>query len=296
MLKIIFSIVIFINFFGSTNAANIFVKTSENPVNCNFVTIHIEGEILSNDSELFKSNLKYVLDKYGNECKKGNGQIILSSSGGDIYEAIKIGRLIRQNEFETDVAIRGECISACVLIFASGVNRVTDVPLGIHRPYLSNAKNNLSSVELRKIITQMNEDVRAYLSEMNISDELYNLMLSIAPEEVKFIGYDELKKYRLVGKDNYFEESMTYEYAKRYDLSLIEYRKRNQIASKKCFTNEYLSSNDHYKPTDCLNSVYIGVSELEAKRRREFGHSKCSRIKNIDEHDSCFKSYLLYSK
>ena len=58
----------------------------------------------------------------------------LGSFGGNVYEAIKIGELIRQKRLNT--VLTNNCFSACTLIFLGGVERQIPAPyysLGFHR-------------------------------------------------------------------------------------------------------------------------------------------------------------------
>lgn len=58
----------------------------------------------------------------------------LGSFGGNVYEAIKIGELIRQKGLNT--VLSNNCFSACTLIFLGGVERHVPAPyhsLGFHR-------------------------------------------------------------------------------------------------------------------------------------------------------------------
>ena len=49
--------------------------------------------------------------------------VYLNSLGGDVVEAMKIGRAIRKANLQTDVTSTQECSSSCVLILAAGVER-----------------------------------------------------------------------------------------------------------------------------------------------------------------------------
>lgn len=58
----------------------------------------------------------------------------LDSPGGDIIEALAIGREVRRRFMLTGVVRKMECDSACVFILAAGVERVGDGKVGLHRP------------------------------------------------------------------------------------------------------------------------------------------------------------------
>ena len=54
-------------------------------------------------------------------------EVYLRSLGGSILAAMKIADVVRKAGLTTRVPYRATCASACVLVFAAGVNRVADV-------------------------------------------------------------------------------------------------------------------------------------------------------------------------
>jgi len=124
----------------------------------------IEGNIETGDYEKLR---KFI------EHEDYIDSIYLASPGGDVAEAIKIGRLVRELNLETvipgqvasefrskvsadllnKIASRKNiknreanfmCASACFFVFAAGVHRIKDIAvifdepvLGVHRPFLT---------------------------------------------------------------------------------------------------------------------------------------------------------------
>jgi hypothetical protein len=121
-----------------------------------------EGKIETGDYDKLLRLIDEDCGEY-NSCSNG---IYLASPGGNLIEAIKIGRLVRKRSVETHVpsdlppqyrqkteAILKDakanyiCASACFFIFVAGIDREKDIfppILGIHRPYLS-------EVDLKKL-------------------------------------------------------------------------------------------------------------------------------------------------
>src|SRR6266566_4479181 len=58
--------------------------------------------------------------------------VVLGSTGGHVSAAMKIGRLVRRRHLDT--AVPSSCMSACSLIWASGVRRSVDGRLAMHCP------------------------------------------------------------------------------------------------------------------------------------------------------------------
>jgi len=108
---------------------------------------------------------------------------MLASPGGDVLEAMKIGRLIRALKLQTIIPSKdgepqqfganGEhrsqrpsvnyiCASACFFIFVAGIKRELDISfsaseplLGIHRPYLSD--EDLKAMTGEQVISSANQ-------------------------------------------------------------------------------------------------------------------------------------------
>ena len=62
----------------------------------------------------------------------------LNSPGGDVVEALAIGRTLYQHSAFTMVRPGRECVSACVFILAAGAVRspLTSASIGVHKPLL----------------------------------------------------------------------------------------------------------------------------------------------------------------
>lgn len=154
-------------------------------------------------------------DLYGDTYR----EIYLASPGGNVAEAMKIGRLLRALRWETIVPaaftnpnIKPEkifednqlknpksnymCASACFFIFVAGLYRDEDVYLlaenrvilGIHRPYLTDS--DLRSMTGSQAITSGNQIrfvVDNYLKEMGVSTKYADLMFSIPKDEIQWV-------------------------------------------------------------------------------------------------------------
>ena len=55
--------------------------------------------------------------------------------GGDVDAAMKIGQIIRENEWPVTVSGNSKCFSSCALIYIAGVSRMNVGVIGLHRPY-----------------------------------------------------------------------------------------------------------------------------------------------------------------
>lgn len=100
--------------------------------------------------------------------------VFFDSEGGDVDEAMAIGRVIRAAGATT---IHGYCASACVFAFLGGRERYVSPEgnLNIHRPTLAEA--NIAQPTVTG--TQMLDSLRQYIASMTGSDAFYNAMMRV---------------------------------------------------------------------------------------------------------------------
>jgi hypothetical protein len=199
----------------------------------------IEGDIAQGDSE----RLVAILGTFGPKI----GTIFLYSRGGDLQEAIKIGRTIRRLRLATETAVKfpGEkpacllpkaskpencgCMSACFLAFAGGVWRYGN-HLGLHRPYLSRESMlAISDLEFERRQEAVSKTIRAYLEEMNIPAELINTMFNRSSRDLYLVDKAEAEDSGLVGYVPMLEEILI---ARCADLSDADQALARKLAPK----------------------------------------------------------------
>jgi len=121
--------------------------------------------------------------------------IVLSSPGGDVSEALKIGRLVKKLYMEAFVGPEfGQCASACFLIFASAVERYSGAGLvGIHRPYVSPERlRSLSPKEAETVETQSLLEAEEYLHQLRVPGNMVDTMFEHASTQIHWLSDDEL--------------------------------------------------------------------------------------------------------
>ena len=142
----------------------------------------------------------------------------IGSSGGDVSEAMAIGRLFRKSLVDVYPSNRnahlvsernkssgtssniipsdGQCNSACALIvFASVAFGVEDdMRVGIHRPiYDPEYFAGLSFADAQEKTRQLDREVRAYLKEMDVPTDIADKMMSIPSNDVVYL---KIRDYR----------------------------------------------------------------------------------------------------
>jgi hypothetical protein len=189
--------------------------------------IVLEGKIEAGDFDKLRS---YIFNR--DPFKGGHitdvENIFLASPGGDLAEAMKIGRLVRELKLTTSIPDKlrpasrydGEyqkewiakynlkdlkanymCASACFFVFVAGIHREVggwlsplEPILGIHRPYLS--ENDLSGLSSDKAIAagaRTRAVVEDYLKEIGVPAKYADQMFSVPKDEIRWINNDEFE-------------------------------------------------------------------------------------------------------
>jgi hypothetical protein len=189
--------------------------------------IVLEGKIEAGDFDKLRS---YIFNR--DPFKGGHitdvENIFLASPGGDLAEAMKIGRLVRELKLTTSIPDKlrpasrydGEyqkewiakynlkdlkanymCASACFFVFVASIHRevggwLSDLEpvLGIHRPYLS--ENDLREMSSDKAIAagaRTRAIVEDYLKEMGVPAKYADQMFSVPKDETRWINNNEFE-------------------------------------------------------------------------------------------------------
>ena len=172
----------------------------------------LEGRIVFGDYD----RLRHFLSDKATFDKINNG-VFLASPGGNLGEAIRIGRLIRALQLSTTApsgppegrklgeALIGpndlrnprtnyQCASACFLLFVSGIYRSLNWAgrLGIHRPFqmTSDAKKMKGNDDL--LNGPIRKAIENYLREMGVRIKYVDLMYSVASSQLRQVTQEEL--------------------------------------------------------------------------------------------------------
>lgn len=159
-------------------------------------TLLIQGTIQKGDN---KALLALVNKLTKNTTRVG--KVHLDSPGGDIFEAMEIGRTIRRGLMMTQVAYDSRCYSACVVAFVSGVIRAPIGEIGVHSFY---SKEFIGLAAFPEASTRYNEvaaKTEAYFREMRIPTALLDEMQRTPTYLLKQIKPEEREKLGLLGVD-----------------------------------------------------------------------------------------------
>jgi hypothetical protein len=251
--------------------------------------IEISGSISAGDAERFERTISQA------SCHLST--VTLNSDGGDMGEAIKIGRTLRRTRAFAGVPVGDRCVSSCVLVFAGGASKFFGGRVGIHRPYFADARQ-LSAGEIATEWRRMTAELRQYLDEMNVSAALADAMISTAPEQVKWLSYEDLEGYGLTG-DPIEEEVSVAEQASYYKLTSAEYRERQANALQACDALLRARPPFFQTPSEkswnpvfiCLDAEILQRPRAEITQRYEKARSMCLSFR-----DSCWQDIMVNGK
>jgi hypothetical protein len=146
------------------------------------------------------------------------------------------------------------CVSSCVLVYAGAVTRYGHYNaglVGIHQPYLDiPAHVKLDAMSAKNSYESMLRDMRAYLREMNVSEQLADEMLKVPSTSVRYLSADEQDHFGLVINDPIENEVSDIEQAQELGISRAELMRRQTLAMKECYARDMASPN-----SNCYDSV-----------------------------------------
>lgn len=148
--------------------------------------------------------------------------VSLNSPGGDVDEAIQMGRLLRNRESIVNVLKGHSCVSACVLLLAGGSQRSVVGQVGIHRPYLG-SDTSKTEMDQRKNYGMIERKIKIYLNEVNVSPALYDQMMRIPPDRVRYLTERELQDIGLNEDDPYYREALDSRIAESQGMTKSEW-------------------------------------------------------------------------
>ena len=281
--KYLIIIAVIITFISSSEAKVVLIDVKDS---IGIAELRISGEITSTDVNQVKNIVQ-------SRRAWNIFSIDLDSSGGDIYAAMEIGRLIRKARASCVIPTGAKCYSACVFVLAGAVKRyVTDDQVGIHRPYSEYVgKRDYESTqnEYRRTETA----VRAYLREMNLPEQLFEAMVLVPPEKIRILSAKELQAFGLSGTDPVEQETEDATDASDYGISKAECIRRKASLDRVCPWFDFHSlTKDQFMEalsarSDCRGAYMFGLDLPTYKARDARAKDVCSVYKTSEEYKSC---------
>ena len=198
-------------------------------------TAHLEGAISTADVSAFRDIATKVAAHSANSQRPL--LVDLNSKGGDIRSAMEIGKILRQIPISVAIVSSDDvCESACVFVLAGASARSVRGKIGIHRPY-STTTAITQYQDRQREFTKLGREIKDFLDQMNIPASLYDEIMRIPPEKIKFLSKDELQRFGLAQNDPAFQDSIDSDNARSYGLSKTEYLTRKAQAYNICLVH-----------------------------------------------------------
>lgn len=131
--------------------------------------------------------------------------VVLDSPGGSVFDALAIGRLIKERELTTQVEAGSLCASSCPIVFASGAERIAsaNAAIGLHQMYA--AAISAEPLEALRVAGTAMADAQtttgqiiAHLTEAGVDPALWLHALETPPNRLYYLSPEEMTALRLV--------------------------------------------------------------------------------------------------
>ena len=250
------------------------IKPCERPVPTGCVVhVGIDGTIGADTAQKFVAVLNDEIRKSGPIIP----HLHIASPGGDVNAAMQIGEVLRKTR--ASVFSGGPCHSACVFIAVGAVERNLS-GIGVHRPFFAQTQAH-DFAEADQRYKKMIRSVRAYLDEMNISDDLMRIMLAVPPGEMQVLSPVEAKRIGINGIDPAWDEFRTAQEARTYGLTSAELRKRQAQIEVQCGREELMRSLAEVQKRDTCRTnirekILWGLTEDKIAQLRKMEAQLCT--------------------
>lgn len=150
--------------------------------------IYASGLIQSGDFERLRTLLRRDFEVY----IKSSRIVTITSNGGDIVEAVKIGGLLKQ--MYGRVVVSGECASACFLLYISATERNFTGRIGIHRPYFDQRYfAGLRPADAEKKHSELTTALNTFLEKNSVPRNLIDKMNSTSSKEIYWLSETDIE-------------------------------------------------------------------------------------------------------
>jgi hypothetical protein len=228
--------------------------------------ILVSGEIVPGDKARLVAAFEKHIDPYikitgyapffGNE-PAAFPEVFLNSDGGDVKTAMEMGRVIREKRGWVWVDNDSRCVSSCVLLVAAGAMRMIHGRVGIHRPYSLSLEEQSAEAEQTKY-AQIGDQVRAYFKDMNVATYLYDAMVRIPPESVRWLDKGELESFGILELDPVESALEDVKAARHYGINKQELLRRRAAVDLNCGPATGMSMEEARAYSRCQREIMEG--------------------------------------
>lgn len=124
--------------------------------------------------------------------------VSLNSPGGSVFDALEIGRALRDVDADTRLTDTAVCLSACPYIFVGGVKRVIDetARFGVHQ-HSFGASTILPAFLAVEDVQRGQAEVLKHLDTMGIDLKIMGPAMATPSDEIYILTPDEIRDWRV---------------------------------------------------------------------------------------------------
>ena len=147
----------------------------------------IDGEIVAGDSGRLVAALDAATSRYTDHRMRA---VALNSRGGSVGEALEMADAIRDRGLVTVVPEGGQCVSACVLLFAAGSRKIasTGSSIGVH------GVSNLEGAQGKAELATTTRLAKIY-GQLGVPASVIGRMVVTPPEHVEWLTRAEIEMF-----------------------------------------------------------------------------------------------------
>ena len=164
------------------------------------VTVYMEGPIETGDADKLLQVIGHLEQSFGQEFGHAHmrvGKLQLNSRGGDLEEAVRIGRIVRARLMSTQVPTDSECYSSCVISLIGGVFRGALGKTGIHSFSSAAIKGSSDYSDASTKFDAVAKLLREYVAEMRIPESFVDEMLLTRHDKLRLLTRAERERFGL---------------------------------------------------------------------------------------------------
>ena len=164
------------------------------------VSIYMSGPIEPGDADKLLQIIDHLEQSFGADFGNAHmrvGNLHLDSPGGDLEEAVKIGRILRTRLMAAKVATDFECYSSCVISLVGGVHRAALGKTGIHSFSSAAIKGSNDYSDASTKFDAVAKLLREYMAEMRIPESFLDEMLLTRYDKLRLLTRAERERFGL---------------------------------------------------------------------------------------------------
>ncbi len=125
-------------------------------------------------------------------------RVDVDSAGGEVFAALEIGRILREERASIRVLDGASCISSCVLLLMGATERSISksARIAIHRPSLgATTRDARNEAGEHAIVAALGEQLALYAQQMNVPRKIVDEMMSVPADRLRWLHPSDLTAY-----------------------------------------------------------------------------------------------------